>query len=185
MAREMGELNRFLPEELRGEVVLRLPEADDVESMLSYFESLGEASRGFFHPHPFDRENAEKICADCPADAYRVVAECAGKIVGYAWFGPTKGSEYPSVGIGISDAFQGKRLGGALMDCLSCEARRRGLPGLRLTVYKNNERGIRLYGSRGYRIVGEEKGQHVMEVLFHDRHSERSEESRDSSLRSE
>lgn len=162
----MADLQGLLPAGLRDSVVLREVNCGDIDRMVEYFESLGEQSRGFFHPHPFDREHAEDICRDDNPGAYRVVAEYDGRIVGYAWFNPWKHSPYCTVGIGVSDDFQGKRLGGALMDALEAEARARKLPGLRLTVYKTNERGVRLYASRGYQIVGEEGPQHVMELAL-------------------
>jgi ribosomal protein S18 acetylase RimI-like enzyme len=162
----MSDPSRFLPDELRGSVILRAARCDDVERILDYFESLGETSRGFFHPHPFDRENAERICRDTSHCWYRVVAESDGRIVGFAWFAPWKDHECPVVGIGISDDFQGRRLGGALMDALIAEAKRRGLPGLRLSVYPQNERALKLYTSRGFRIVGQERKEHAMELRF-------------------
>jgi ribosomal protein S18 acetylase RimI-like enzyme len=162
----LSDLQGFLPESLRESVVLRELECSDVDRVVGYFESLGEDTRGFFHPHPFDREHAEKICRDDEPGSFRVVAESDGRIVGYAWFSPWSKSPYSTVGIGISDDFQGQRLGGALMDALTAEAKKRNVPGLKLTVYKNNERGIRLYASRGYRIVGEDGAQHVMDLVL-------------------
>lgn len=165
----MSDLQRFLPESLRDSVVLRKLRCDDADKIEGYFKSLGEDSRGFFHPHPFDREQAEKICQDTEPGVYRIVAETGGRIVGYAWFSPWNESPMSAVGIGISDDFQGRRLGGALMDALTAEAKARKLPGLVLTVYKTNERGVRLYTSRGYRIVGEQGPQHIMELAFDER----------------
>lgn len=162
----MTDLNNNLPDGLKTRVVLRHPGPQDVDKVEVYFESLGEQSRNFFHPHPFDRENAERICLGADPEAFKVVAEAEGRIVGYAWFSPSRNSPYPMVGIGISDDFQGQRLGGALMDALVEEAQRRGYPGLRLTVYKENDRGVRLYQSRGYRIVGEKEHEHVMDLVF-------------------
>lgn len=162
----MTDLQQHLPTSLRDSVILRELECGDVDRVVDYFESLSEASRDFFHPHPFDRMNAEQICRDDAPGPYRIVAECDGRIVGYAWFAPPRDCPYPTVGIAISDDFQGKRLGGALMDALTAEARRRGHAGLRLTVYKTNERGVRLYTARGYKIVGEEGHQHIMDLVF-------------------
>lgn len=157
-------MRECLPDNLKEIIVLRKLTSDDTERMFCYFNSLGEATRAFFHPHPFDRESAERICADANSDVFRVVAVFEDRIVGYAWFGPQKDSPLSAVGIGISDDFQGKRLGGALMDVLANEARARKIPGLKLTVYKNNERGIKLYSSRGYKVVGELGPQHIMEL---------------------
>lgn len=156
----------FLPDCLRASVVLRELERGDVDKMMGYFESLGEHTREFFHPHPFDLAHAEEICADDNANSYRIVAECDERIVGYAWFTPWKEAPYCTVGIGIADDWQGQRLGGALMDALGAEARERKLPGLRLTVYKTNDRGVRLYKSKGYRIVGEDGPQYVMDLVL-------------------
>lgn len=160
------DLNQFVPDELKGEVNLRVPSQDDTDKCLDYFARLSEVSRGFFHPHPFDLEHAEHICQNDNPDEFRVFAEYEGKIVGYAWFGISNRFRFPVLGIGISDDFQGRRLGGALMDSLAAEAKRRGLPGLCLTVFKTNERGVKLYTSRGYRIVGEKGEEHVMELEF-------------------
>lgn len=160
------DLNDFLPEELRGQVCLRTPVQGDTHKCMDYFSRLGEVSRGFFHPHPFDLEHAELICRDDNPDEFRVFAEHEDRIVGYAWFGVSSRFKLPVLGIGVSDDFQGRRLGGALMDSLAAEARRRGLPGLCLTVFKTNERGVRLYSSRGYRIAGEKGEEHVMELEF-------------------
>ncbi len=160
----MADLDTYLPEALVGSVKLRQPNADDVELILGYFDTLGDLSRRFFAPHPFDRENAEKICRDESECWYRVVAELDDRIVGYAWFAPFQEEPYPVVGIAISDDFHGRRLGGALMDVLTAEARARKLAGLRLTVFKDNDRGIRLYRSRGYVIVGDRNQHHVMDL---------------------
>ena len=146
--------------------MLRRLSPDDTDKMMGYFESLGDDTRAHFHPHPFDLEHARSTCEDTTPECYRLVAEQDGKIVGYAWFAPAKDWKYPTVGIGISDNSQGKRLGGALMDALTAEAKQRGIPGLSLTVYKQNERGIRLYSSRGYKIVGEQGPQHVMDLII-------------------
>ena len=159
-------MNRFLPEELKSSVNLRSPGPGDEDSVEDYFQSLGETSRAFFHPHPFDREHAEMICRDTDPAAFRMVAECGDRIVGCAWFSPSDKSPHPMVGIGVSDDFQGKRLGGAMLDALIAEAKTRRHAGLRLTVYKENERGVRLYQSRGCRIVGEKGPEHVMELVF-------------------
>lgn len=150
-----------------GDVLVRSPHNDDEEAIMAYFESLGETSRGFFHPHPFDRNHARIICSELDENTYRLVAECGERIIGYAWFGPaTDVTNYPTVGIGISDDYQGRGLGAALMVALSGEARIRGYTGLSLTVYKSNLRALRLYESCGYKVVGEMGEQHIMDLLF-------------------
>ena len=156
-----------MPENLRGEVTLREMTADDADLVENYFGRLSEQTVAFFHPHPFDRANAERVAATTAAPNLRIVAVFEGRIVGYAYFEPSRNSEMPTLGIGVSDDFHGKRLGGALMDALAGGAKERGWPGLRLTVFKDNERALRLYLSRGYKIIGDHKGREwLMEMTF-------------------
>jgi len=159
------DFDQFLPATLTGGCRLRPLGPNDCDRMMDYFAGLGEVSRGFFHPHPFDRENAERICRDDDAGTFRLVAESEGRVIGYAWF--SRASEgHATVGIGIADAYQGRGLGRSLMEALTAEARRRQLPGLRLTVYEDNERAVELYSSCGYRVVGREGRQHVMDLVL-------------------
>jgi len=147
-------------------IVVRNVTSEDEEKMVAYFESLGQASRDFFHPHPFDRENARRVCGSTDRQTFCVVAEHEDRIIGYAWFGMSEKSPYPMLGIGISDNAQGKGLGRILMDTLIEEARRRNHAGLRLTVYPNNDRAVRLYTNCGFKIVGEKGQEHVMDLVF-------------------
>jgi len=145
-------------------VTIRAVRASDVPAMLDYFAGLSEASRAFFHPFPFDEEHARLMCQPNERSR-RLVAVVAGRIVGLAWF-DERPSGLPMVGIGIIDACHGRGIGRKLMGALHEEARRRGLAGLELTVYKTNHRAIALYHSLGYEIFGEKGPEHRMRVLF-------------------
>ena len=62
-------------------------------------------------------------------------------------------SDYPIVGIGIRDDYQGEGIGKALMNHLLGVAREQGRKGLRLTVYEDNVRALRLYSHLGFEKV--------------------------------
>lgn len=157
--------NRFLPDDLRAEVTIREVRPQDAQLLVEAFARLSERSVAFFHPHPFDRANAERIAETAGAPNLRLVGVSGGRVVGYAFFEPSD-ADVPVVGIGVADEFQGRKLGGALMDALAAGAKARGWPGLRLTVFKTNERALRLYISRGYRIIGERGEEWIMETRF-------------------
>lgn len=128
---------------------------DDTDAVLAYFDGLSERTRHFFHPHPFDDENARRICR--PSDAYRIGAFDGGHLVGYAWFDGADEEGMAGLGIGVVDDRQGEGVGMALMRRLIDEAKRRDLPGLWLTTLKDNERAQRLYEDLGFVNVGEWK----------------------------
>ena len=134
---------------------IRHLQADDYERVLRYFQALGPESRTTFLPHPFDEENARRVCESSDgAHNVRLVAVEEGEIVGYCYF-ESRDLEYPTVGLGIADHAQNRGLGHRLMAALVAEARRLGKPGLGLTVWKTNPRAQRVYAKAGYRITGE------------------------------
>ncbi len=132
--------------------------------MLDYFSGLSESSKAFFHPFPFDKEHARLAC-QTGQQSYKLVAVVDRRIVGLAWFDEREVG-LPMVGIGIIDRYHGRGVGRRLMVALHAEAKRRGLAGLELTVFKTNDRAISLYKSLGYNIFGEKGPEHRMRVQF-------------------
>ena len=63
-----------------GRFALRLLRPEDVELLTEYFLSLSDCTRILYGPHPFDRETAEKLCAEREPDILRLVTvqELAG-----------------------------------------------------------------------------------------------------------
>ncbi len=130
---------------------------DDADLVLKYFSGLSKTTRDFFHPHAFDEAAARAVCQRNDASNYTIMAVTPGnEMIGYAFIGGhPESSELPILGIGIVDAWQGKGVGKALMADLHREAKRRGRPGLRLTVFKTNEKAQALYKRFGYTVTGD------------------------------
>ncbi|MCC6445410.1 MAG: GNAT family N-acetyltransferase [Armatimonadetes bacterium] len=153
-------------------VLLRPVALSDAEGLFRYFRGLSPQSRAFFHPHPFEIEDARRIARDAAnTDSVRVVAIAGDEVVGYAFIQKQNYTpRIPVLGIGIADAYQNAGLGRKMMDILTAASRARGHEGIDLNVYKNNERAIRLYSVLGFRIIGEtsDHKQHSMRLRFSD-----------------
>ncbi len=151
-------------------VTIRHITKDDYQRVLEYFGGLGEVSRKYFCPHPFDAEHARMIAESSNlSDTVRLAAIAASSgepMVGYVYYTHKPERKYPRVGIGIVDAYHDQGLGQILMSALVAEARRNRKPGLSLCVDKPNHRALRLYSRSGYRISGESnQGRHHEMVL--------------------
>ncbi|MHB8066506.1 MAG: GNAT family N-acetyltransferase [Desulfobaccales bacterium] len=113
----------------------------------------------YFHPHPFNREEAEKYANYEGRDLYLVVIE-SGKILGYGMLrGWDAGFEIPSLGIALHPALTGTGLGESFMYFLHAVARYRGAKRIRLKVYQKNYSAVKLYQKLGYVFedLGEEE----------------------------
>jgi alpha-mannosidase/GNAT superfamily N-acetyltransferase len=126
----------------------------DGEKLGRFLESLSPETEYFFHPYPLTRDSAVSFARR--EDIYCLVAEEGKEIIGYAWWEP-KDAELPSIGICVSDKYQGKGVGKALLGKLVEEAEKWGKKGLRLITMKDNVRAIALYKKFGFYIVGETK----------------------------
>jgi ribosomal-protein-alanine N-acetyltransferase len=126
------------------------------------FEALREAGyEPHFHPHPLDASTAAAVTAYAGPDVY-CVAERDGEIVGYGMLrGWEEGYDVPSLGIAVAPVARGTGAAAALMYFLHELARARGADSVRLKVYPDNERALRLYRRLGYVFEGEEDGQLV------------------------
>ena len=133
------------------ELMIRSLKKGDKKILYEFFKSLSEKTKYFFHPHPFDKETAIKLCEEENSDVVRFITVDGNKIVGYTFLSNLK-SEYPSLGICIRDDFQGRGLGKILMEHLIEVAKSMGKKGLCLTVYKDNEKGFNLYKKIGFKI---------------------------------
>ncbi len=75
---------------------------------------------------------------------YALVAEVAGAIVGVARFDRAQQGSRAEIGILITDAWQSRGLGRAVVARLRAEATRRALTGFTATVLGDNRRAMRL-----------------------------------------
>ena len=106
------------------------------------FQSLDEVERRLAEPAP---------------DAYRLVAEVEGRVVGLLTLHVKRGRAAHSAGIGmmVHDAFQGRGVGTALLTAAVDLAERwLGLHRLELEVYPDNEPALRLYRRFGFEVEG-------------------------------
>jgi ribosomal protein S18 acetylase RimI-like enzyme len=123
----------------------------DTEKFYEFFTALSERTKYFFHPHPFDRETAEKLCNERDKNTVRFVVIIDEKIAGYGFLWNLN-NDFPSLGICIRDDFQGKGIGKGLVEYLINFAKKKDKKGLVLTVYKDNENAISLYQKYGFEI---------------------------------
>jgi ribosomal protein S18 acetylase RimI-like enzyme len=95
-------------------------------------------------------------------DGVGVVAELGGRVVGYAIArpsGPARLAHDAHLEIVLAPASRGMGLGGALLDALVGRARQDGaILRLSLAVFADNERAVKLYGSREFHVEGHRKG---------------------------
>jgi len=137
--------------------IIKLRTNDDYQ-LNCFFSKLKESgSDKTFHPHPFTREAADKICDKDKQigndDLYVAIKWENHLIVGYGFLkGFEEGYEIPHLGIAITKEFRGKGLSKLLMNYLHTSARMRGCKEIYLKVYKDNEAAVNLYRKLGYEL---------------------------------
>lgn len=109
-----------------------------------------------FHPHPFTRQAAEKICGKSKNKSLDDVyfgMFVGPVVVGYGFLrGFDDGHEIPSLGIAIHPDYQGKGLSKVMMAFLHSSAKLRGCKEIYLKVYKDNSVAVKLYKGLGYEL---------------------------------
>ena len=124
------------------------------ESLGRFFETLvAHDDERFFHPHPLTRDEAARRAAHEGRDYY-VVSVDAGNVVGYGMLrGWDEGYEVPSLGIAVSPELRGSGMARDVMRHLHDVAWERGVPRVRLTVARDNDRARRVFESFGYKFA--------------------------------
>jgi [ribosomal protein S18]-alanine N-acetyltransferase len=123
------------------------------EALAGFFTTLREAGdETHFHPHPLIPEEAERICNYSGRDLYYAMTE-SNEILGYGMLrGWDEGYAIPSLGIAMHPKVRGVGLGRVFMHFLHIAAKRRGAREVRLKVYPDNLRALRMYQYLGYRF---------------------------------
>ncbi len=161
------------------DATLRLLSADDAELLGAYFESLSPRTRGFYGPHPFDQETADRLCRETRTDTEVVrfvvtVTDADGaRIIAYFIVGfrmqesdmkryaargtPLDDRTDANLAPSVSDGYQATGVGSAVMGHLVPWLRGLGRRRLVLLggVQQRNERAIAFYRKWGFRIVGD------------------------------
>lgn len=103
-----------------------------------------------FHPHGFSQEDAYRLCNYTGKDLYYAITNDED-IVGYGLVrGWDEGFEVSSLGIYVSEKYRGRGIARMFMSFLHLSAKLQGASQMRLKVYKDNLKAIRLYVSLGY-----------------------------------
>jgi GNAT superfamily N-acetyltransferase len=139
--------------------IIRRLRKGDAPALLAFYNGLSRASIRTFRPlrERTTLEVCEAIVGDNAADRgtrYDLAAWRAEAIIGWSFLVGLDKAE-PSLGLGVADPFHGRGLGSALLDRLLAWARERTLARIYLIAVKDNERAVRLYGSRGFVVYGE------------------------------
>jgi len=137
-------------------------EAGDTALLYDVFCGLSEWSRKKYRPHDFTYATAAKFTGEALSEegCERFIAlvrdEGALHAAGFCFLYDMS-SDAPSLGIAVSDLWQRKGVGSAMMEHMIHRAREAGKKGLRLTTDKDNIAGQTLYQKCGFVITGEGK----------------------------
>lgn len=135
---QMIEIEKLRPEHLAGLKV--------------FFDAIDTPEyRENFSPHPFDAENAERVCYYNGQDLYYAILLDRKGVIGYGMLrGWDEGYEIPSIGLCILKQYQGGGFGKLLLNLLEAVSRLRRCPKVMLKVKKSNKEAISLYESQKY-----------------------------------
>lgn len=134
-----------------------------IEGQLSRFFRVikNSGSDKYFHPHPFNEEEARKRSVYRGKDLYYVLSE-GEEIIGYGMLrGWDEGYEVPSLGIIVHPDLRGEGMGKMFVHFLHAAAKRKGAKQVRIKVRLDNTEAVNLYKNIGYVLEGEEEGQTV------------------------
>lgn len=139
-----------------------------LEQLRELFGVISQDAAGtYFHPHPFDAAQADRIHQYKGADVYVLLLHQEA-VAGYALLrGWDAGYAVPSLGIYLLPEKRGQGLARHFMTLLHETARRKGARRIRLKVYSENSPALRLYEGLGYVFDGRyEEGQDLGELTL-------------------
>jgi [ribosomal protein S18]-alanine N-acetyltransferase len=119
-------------------------------------ERIVPLERALFHGNPWSAETFWSELALVHSRHY-LLAEDAGEPVGYAGLAVT-GAQGEVQTIAVASSYQGRGLGGRLLDALLAEADRRDCASVLLEVRVGNEPARALYLGRGFEAIGMRRG---------------------------
>lgn len=129
--------------------------ARETAGLARFDATLSPASRALFLPHAYDEATlARQVARHARGEDLSWVAVARETVAGYAFLWEFA-QPFPLLGLGVADAWQGRGLGGALLDRLVAAARAAHRDGIELTTVPHNLRARGLYESRGFQVTGE------------------------------
>lgn len=141
------------------EVIIRRIKPGDEQALVDFYNVLSERSKRTFRPIGITTtlDVCESIVKDNRTEIdkkFDLVALHKAQIIGWSFLWNIDSDE-PTFGLGVADDFQGKGLGGKLIDDIIEETRKRKIEEIFLTVVKYNHVALKLYESRGFIKYGE------------------------------
>ena len=132
------------------------------EPLADFFRILrAVGDEKIFHPHKLTDEEASQRTLYRGKDLYYAMVR-GREILGYGVLrGWDEGYTVPSLGIAIRPSARDKGLGELMVRFLHAAAIQRGANRVRLKIYPNNTKALKLYKKLGYTFQGEEAGQMV------------------------
>ena len=149
------------PARFHGFLVRRVRPGDE-EALCRFYNGLSPSSIRTFRPlgtRTTGEACAEIVRKNLPGDerSFDLVALLENRVAGWSFVWRLDSDE-PTFGLGVADEYHGLGLGGALMDRVMEEARRRGLDRLFLTVVEDNQVARRMYEKRGFAAYDRKQG---------------------------
>ena len=152
-----------------GVFIIRNVTPADANALQQFGELLSERSKEMFSPYPWNNPallpDAIQNAIDKGVghvDAHYMIFTADGQPAGDFFLWKAGGNPHsaehcvfvPELGVAITDAHQGKGLGGLSMQLLQAVAQQLGADAIELTTAQNNEAGYHLYTKNGYKQVG-------------------------------
>ena len=149
-------------------VTYRRINSNDIKALQEFDRGLSEESRRRFSPHAYDDTTMVKVAARSENDDDRVYAAWDDNIIIAYFFLWWFKDDFPILGIGIADNWQGKGLGKQIMNKLIEDGKSSGRKGIELTTMLDNKKAFALYEKVGFKCLGKVDnitgdGRHVVE----------------------
>lgn len=140
-------------------ITIRRATPDDAPAMVRLFRDPRVIWGVLQVPYDHSVERSRKRILEAPEGTYPLVAEVDGEVVGQLTLHTNpnrpRRRHAGALGMAVSDDWQGKGVGTALMAaCVDLADNWLNLRRLELDVYVDNERAIRLYTKFGFEIEG-------------------------------
>lgn len=135
-------------------VIVRTVGETDGALLKGFLQSLSAESWHFFAPHAYtDEVIAERIGKIVAGQDRAYIAVAGERAVAYCCLWGIR-KAVPLLAIGVTDAWQGCRLGQQLLDVVIQDARALGKDGIELTTMLDNDRAFHIYQKKGFIYLG-------------------------------
>lgn len=155
------------------EINIRHAEPSDYKAIKAIYQQPSCYAGTLQHPYPSDLLWQKRL-AEPPEHHYSLVAEVEGHIVGQIGLGvctSPRRKHAANFGMGVSEAYQGKGVGSALLKAIIDLAFNwLAVTRIELEVYTDNQSAIALYQKMGFVIEGTAKQYALKDGQYVDTH---------------